>query len=173
MLHFRPESAQQKLSMLRYIIFYILLLTLCLTLLKLPISGNWIDNFCLLLAQISWGVMVLFDGEIIRNGDLLMRKTYPYAIQITKMCSALESSVTVALAVIFYPACWWVRLLWCVLAIVLIQFFNVLRIISLVYGIYLLDTHHFNFLHEQLWIFLLVLLCIGSFASWILWQLQR
>ncbi|MDO6525927.1 exosortase/archaeosortase family protein [Motilimonas sp. 1_MG-2023] len=149
---------------------YLLQLSFCLfmvfIILKLPISQPAIDDFCLLLATVTAEMLGIIDSNVRQNGSVYYWKDYRHAIDVTKECSALMFLGTAVAAILAFPVTWQKRVFGIILAIVVIEGANILRLVVLLYGLVILDRPLFNILHYQVLPFLLGLVTTLFFLLW-------
>ncbi|MEM9669655.1 MAG: exosortase/archaeosortase family protein [Pseudomonadota bacterium] len=150
-----------------YLISLFVALVIGFAVLKSPTIEPLVDGFCLSLAQVSGGIIGVFDGAVVRDGAVLYRGSYGYAIEVTKVCNALEQSLVLAMAICLLPLSWPQRLAAVAASFVFLQSLNVLRLISLVYGKVLLSPDHFDFLHLQIFVVVLAVAVVLFFIAFL------
>ncbi|ABG42267.1 hypothetical protein Patl_3767 [Paraglaciecola sp. T6c] len=149
-----------------YLLKLSLALILGFTLLKAPFMGPTIDNFCLLLAQITYQLISPFDANVMINESVYYWGSYTYAIEVTKECSALGTTMTLIVAILLFPANWKIRIQTVFLAFIFIQGINIFRLSTLLYGRVLFAPEGFNILHYHVFPFLLSLFSILFFIAY-------
>ncbi len=159
--------------MKRFLGLYLILAFTGLTLLNLDATQPLINLFCLGLANISWGVIHIFDSGITLNAAILRHGSSGFALEVTNVCSALPVSWLLCAAVLSFPAPWKMKS-WAVpAAFVLIQALNTVRIISLVYFGDWFSRPTFEVIHESVWPLVLTLLAVLIFAVWLMFTAPR
>ena len=128
---------------------------------KLPIVQPLVESFCEMLANATYYVTYLFDNSVKIQKTVIFRKS-AYAVDVSKACSALGYVVILFSAILAYPTKLRKKVRLLLEAFLFIQVLNVIRITSLLYARSLLDMQQFNFIHEQLWIYIF-LLAVCSF----------
>jgi len=150
--------------------FYIIKLTLYLligmVLIKLPMAQPLVDEICLWLAKSLASVLGLFDAGIERHGNTVIRYTYGYALIVSKECSGLSFIVSLTAAALACPIPIIKRLKAIVMFVVVWQFINILRLITLVYAQVLLPQDYFDLFHELFWMLLSTTVATGLFVVW-------
>lgn len=140
-----------------YLLKLFTLLILGFALLKAPFLGPTVDAFCLLLAKITYALISPFDSAVVIEGAVYYWKSYAYAIEVTKECSALGYTLVLVCAIMLYPGKWSTRLKAALISVLFIQAVNVFRLIALLYGRVLFVPENFNILHYQFLPFLISL----------------
>jgi len=120
-----------------------------------------VEGFCEILANATYYVTYLFDNSVKVQQTIIYRK-YAYAIDVSKACSALSYVVILMSAILAYPIKFRKKFRLLLEAFFFIQILNVIRITSLLYARELLDMQQFDFMHEQLWIYIF-LLAVSAF----------
>lgn len=137
---------------------------------KLPIVQPLVESFCELLANATYYLTYLFDNTVKVQQTVIFRKS-AYAVDVSKACSALNIAVTLLSAILAYPIKLRKKIRLLVKAFLFIQVLNVIRITSLMYAREWLDIQQFDFIHEQLWIYIL-LIAVSGFFAFNVWQLE-
>ncbi len=153
--------------MLHFITKFLLLSGTFFYLLSIDSLQASLDLFNLFLAHLSFFLIQGFDSQITLNAAVLRHGSGGFALEVTRLCNALSISALWCAALLAYPLGWRKQLAGLLLGLVLIQFFNVLRLISLLYLGVWLERPHFDLIHEQFWPLLLHLLIIIGFAFWL------
>lgn len=135
---------------------------------ELPITQPLIAKLCQLIASLTGSFLMLFDASVQINGATLFmqRMNVGYSIEVDRSCTALGFTVTLAAAILAFPNTWVERIKSVLMAILFIQSINALRVMSLLYARAELDAATFNFIHEELWVFLITLLVAIYFIYW-------
>lgn len=151
-----------------YFIFrFSIFLFLGLVVLKLPMLQNGIELFCLYLAKLTAYLLSIVDDHIRREGATILRKTYGYAIEITKECSGLVYVVFVSAAVMAVRTGWLVKIKAILLFSMIIEFLNLMRLASLVYVNVLFETSFFDSYHKQFWPLIFSIFILVAFVCWV------
>lgn len=135
-------------------------------LIKAPFLAPIIDVFCLFLAKSTTSVLQLFDSQIMRHEAIIYHRTFGYAIEVTKECSALLLLTVFFSAVLAFPTSLLNRLKGLLFAIMITQSINFIRLMSLVYLQAGLTLHHFELAHEKVWPYLLTIILSIAFTLW-------
>ncbi len=128
-----------------------------------------IGAFCLKLAQICYFFIHGFDAQVTLNAAILRHGTSGFALEVTEACSALSITALLMAAILAYPATWRAKALGLIAGVFLIQSFNVLRIMSLLYLGTWVERDTFDVVHEQVWPLFLHFGVIVFFVFW-LWH---
>lgn len=139
--------------------------------LKAPLLESAVDAFCLLLAQITYVLISPFDSAVAIDGAIYYWRSYAYAIEVTKECSALGYTLVLVAAILLYPGEWPKRLKTALISIFFIQTINVLRLILLLYGRVLFIPENFDIFHYQFLPYLLAVSTMLFFMVYIAGQL--
>jgi len=122
-----------------------------------------------LLARISGSVLALFGSDAVVTGTRITSKLF--SVEISQGCDAIQVCSLLAAAVIAFPVEFKRRMRGLILGILLLQVFNLLRIISL----YLIGAHYTNFFrsaHEVVWPGILITVTIVAWILWVRWETQ-
>ncbi|MDM8545312.1 exosortase H [Candidatus Venteria ishoeyi] len=161
-----------KSSTSRFVLFYLLLSGIGLTLLDVFAPATVIAQFCLLLAHISGGVIHWFDPNVLVIGDVLRLPDSGFALRVSGECTALQFTVLLVAGMLAFPATWKIKLLGIVGGILALQALNIIRLISLLYlGQWY--PAEFDWVHHHLWpIFFSIDLGL-LFFGWIWWSSMK
>lgn len=157
-------------SEVKFISQFIFCLFLGFIVLKLPIVQPAIESFCIFLANSIALILGVIDDAVEVKGSIIYRYDLNNAVEISKVCSGLEFVITLTAAFLVFPVSVRKRFSALLIAFVFIQSVNAIRIISLLYVHGTFDLTVFDFVHTQLWPFLLTLIAGGYFMSWALLQ---
>lgn len=136
-------------------------------LLKASAFQPLVGEFCLWLAKIVEWILVPFDSNIFRDGRTIVWKTYGYAVLIDNVCSALTFVVGIWAAILAFPVGIVWRLISIVFVFLVIEFFNLFRIILVIYSNVVMEKHIFHIFHEYFLPLLIGFLVIALFAWWV------
>jgi len=125
----------------------------------------YVDQFTVMLAKISAGLIHAGGGECLRNGAVLAKPDFTFAMEIREGCNGINVVILLWAAILAYPAPILFRLTGLPLAMAGIQAANLARVISLYYiGQY--SASLFDFAHHYLWETLILLDGIVVFGLW-------
>lgn len=118
-----------------------------------------------LLARFSTFLIALFDPKVITYGNIIQSQANGFGVAIEAGCNAVEACIVLAAAILAFPSPWRHKMLGLVMGLVVVQAFNILRIISLFYlGQWRMDA--FEFAHLYLWQGLIML---DVLVVWLIW----
>ncbi len=149
--------------------FFLLFLTLLIALFGFRITNFARDAITLpftsLLADISGGLITLFDDAVATEGVVIRSLENGFAVAIAPGCDGIEAVIILVAAVLAFPAPWKHKLIGVGIGFVAIQALNLVRIISLFYmGQW--SQVAFDWFHLYLWQALIVL---DALAVWLIW----
>jgi exosortase H (IPTLxxWG-CTERM-specific) len=152
--------------MLRFVcIFLITLLTLFTLELLQPVDDHVIVPFTSLIADISTGIIHLFDHDAVVQGKIIRSATTGFAVSIERGCNGVEAVLILISAVLAFPAPWKHKLVGIGCGFLAIQTLNLIRIISLFYlGQW--NLKWFEWFHLYLWQALIIL---DAMVVWLVW----
>jgi len=151
--------------MIRFFVIYFILITIGMSMLELPILDNFYRNFGELLAILTGNLIRLFDSSVIVNKAILTQLSTGFALEVTRECLAVETTMLFSVAVFIWHATWQQKLRWLLPSILLIQIINIVRLITLLYlGKWFPD--YFDLIHENLWPLIFVLLILMLLIYW-------
>jgi exosortase H (IPTLxxWG-CTERM-specific) len=130
-----------------------------------PPVRPYIDGFSASLASTSSGLIHLFGGACVQNGDILSTPNNSFAMQVLDGCNGVNVVILLWAAIIAFPASWKWRLIGLGGGLVAIQVLNLLRLISLFY-LGQINYAVFEFAHLYLWETLIIIDAIVVFALW-------
>ncbi len=137
-----------------------------MSMLELPVLDDYYRNFGELLAILIGGLIHLFDSNVIVNKAVLTQLNTGFALEITRECLAVETTLLFGAAVFAWHATWQQKLLWLLPSILLLQIINIIRLITLLYiGKWL--PNNFDLIHENLWPLIFALLILILFVYWL------
>lgn len=152
-----------QIKFLSLLFIYLLIGTIVL---KIPSIQPAIDLFCASLAQFIGMVLHVVDGAVQVKGLILFRNSYANAVEINSSCSALSFVMIMSSALLAFPSHWKQRIKALIFAFLFVQSINVLRIISLLYVQGGFSTDTFDFIHTELWPFLMILVLGAYYMLW-------
>lgn len=143
--------------MTRFILVFLLVLMALFTIeMQIPVQQQLIEPFTGVLAAISAGLILPFDGSVLAYGKVLQFGDSGFAVSIEAGCNGVEATIVLIAAVLAFPASWRDRLIAIVLGFLAVQLMNIVRIISLFYlGNWNLEV--FSWVHLYLWPALIML----------------
>lgn len=154
----------------KFIAQFFLYLLIGFIILKLPVVQPAIESFCTLIAKFIDLILSTVDDSVQVKGAIVYRYNFNNAVEIDKACTVLEYVTTMTAAFMIFPISLKKRVTAVLLAFVILQSVNTFRIISLLYIQSNFGLDVFDFVHTQLWPFLLVLMVGLYFISWALSQ---
>ncbi len=105
------------------------------------------------------------DPSVSSQGKVLMDVRSGFGVSIEPGCNGIEACIVLLAAILAFPASWRHKLIGIAAGLVVVQFFNVVRIVSLFYlGQW--DMDWFRFAHEYLWQGLIMLDVLVVFMVW-------
>jgi len=117
------------------------------------------------LARFSTTLITLFDPTVISYGNIIQSQANGFGVVIEAGCNAVEACIVLAAAILAFPSPWRHKILGLVMGMIVVQAFNILRIISLFYlGQWRMDA--FEFAHLYLWQGLIML---DVLVVWLIW----
>ena len=148
------------------IIFVLVLLALFAIELLGPVQTWIIQPFTAAIAQVSAGVLQLFDSTVQAQGIVLSNSETGAAVSIQPGCNGVEAMIVVMAAIIATPASWKSKGIGIGVSFLAIQVLNVVRIISL---FYLLQWNPvwFEWAHLYLWQALIMLDGLIVYLLWV------
>jgi exosortase/archaeosortase family protein len=111
-------------------------------------------------------VLHVVDGSVQVKGLILFRNNFSNAVKIDSSCSALSFVMIMSSALLAFPSNWNTRIKSLILACFFVQTINVIRIISLLYVQGSFSTATFDFIHAELWPFLMILVLGTYYLLW-------
>lgn len=127
--------------------------------------GRCYHEYMRLIAETSAACLALL-GEHLNVRDTLVNGRFPYVVVLD--CTALDSHALFIAAVATFPSPLWTRLVGWIAGMVFIFFINVTRLVVLYYA-GMSSRELFHTLHEEVFVFLIIALVCGAFASWASW----
>lgn len=159
--------------MYRFLIIFAVLALTGIALINWNGAEPAIQSFCLLLAQISYGLIHWLDSAILLQDAILTHQPTGFALLVAESCSALSLMIFFAAAVLAYPSSWQQKAWGLGIGLLLIQVANLLRLISLLYIGAWTERATFDFIHEQAWALVLHLFILLLFGLWLNWIHQN
>jgi exosortase H (IPTLxxWG-CTERM-specific) len=159
--------------MFRFLIVFLSILGFGVLLITQPevkhvFSEPWGD----LLASISYAMMSLWDGNVVRDGSVLTDPTSGFSVAVNAECNGIDAVLVLWAAVLAFPAGLRVKLPGILLGFFAIQTLNLVRIVSLFYlGQW--DRDIFTWVHHNLWQGLMILAILLVFLLWLRFLHQR
>jgi len=155
-----------------FIFRYLILLTLGFFLLKLPALEPFVGRLCELLAAVTQALMATLDSRITVQENIIRVYTGGIAIKVTKGCSGLTPLIATVAAILAFPSHWQVRVKAIVVAALIVQSINIIRLVVLFYSQIAFSRQTFDIIHGQVWPLLFSFLCAVLFLQWALQQLN-
>jgi exosortase H (IPTLxxWG-CTERM-specific) len=150
----------------RFIIVFVVCLVALFTLeLYQPVKAAVIDPFTGAVAHVSAGIMQLFDGNVIANGNIIFDARSGAGIEIVAGCNGVEAVLILVSAILAFPAPWKHKLIGIGIGFLAIQVLNLVRIISLYY-LHIWSPVWFDWFHLYLW---QALISLDALVFWLIW----
>lgn len=151
--------------MLRFLLIFLLIMGMLFALELTPPGQALVHPWAESLAGFSTFLITLFDPKVISYGNIIQSQVNGFGVAIEAGCNAVEACIVLAAAILAFPSPWRHKLLGLVMGLVVVQVFNILRIISLFYlGQWRMDA--FEFAHLYLWQGLIML---DVLVVWLIW----
>ena len=151
--------------MLRFLLIFLLIMGMLFALELTPPGQALVHPWTALLAGFSTFLITLFDPKVISYGNTIQSQINGFGVAIEAGCNAVEACIVLAAAILAFPSPWRHKMLGLVMGLVVVQAFNILRIISLFYlGQWRMDA--FEFAHLYLWQGLIML---DVLVVWLIW----
>jgi exosortase H (IPTLxxWG-CTERM-specific) len=130
-----------------------------------PVRRAVIDPWTAALAAMSGWIVSTFDASVVVSGAVLRSLTNGFAVEIQAGCNGVEACITLAAAILAFPASWRYRLLGLTLGFIAVQALNLVRVLSLFYlGQW--NFRVFEFAHLYLWQALILIDALVVFLVW-------
>ncbi len=149
---------------LRFIVvFLVLLAAFEFTLLIDVVDREVVRPFTSSIAAVSGSILGMSERNVHVQGTVISSPCF--AVDIQNGCNGLEATFFVAAAVLAFPATWKMRALGFVTGTLIIQFANLMRVVTL----FLIGCHRpalFEVFHIAVWQTTIFALAIGFFIVW-------
>jgi exosortase H (IPTLxxWG-CTERM-specific) len=130
-----------------------------------PVRRAVVDPWTNALAAGSVWLVSTFDAKVVASGAVLRSLGNGFAVEIQAGCNGVEACITLAAAILAFPATWRHRALGLALGFVAVQALNVVRIVSLFYlGQW--SMRAFEVAHLYLWQALILVDALAVFIVW-------
>jgi exosortase H (IPTLxxWG-CTERM-specific) len=130
-----------------------------------PVRQAVINPWTSALAAMSGWIVSAFDARVEVTGAILRSLANGFAVEIQAGCNGVEACITLAAAIVAFPATWRYRAVGLVLGFVAVQALNLVRVISLFYlGQWSMKA--FEFAHLYLWQALILIDALVVFLVW-------
>ena len=152
--------------MIRFFVLFLVLLALLFGLELTPWAQRWfVVPWTTALAQISTGLVTLFDSGVVATGKVISSTANGFAVSIEAGCNGVEATIVLVAAMLAFPAPWKNRLIGLAVGIVAVQGLNIVRVISLFYlGQWNRDV--FEWAHLYVW---QALIMLDVLIVWLVW----
>ncbi len=161
------EKKSESLSIIRFIVTYVVLMGLFFLLIGLKpvqdvldINGGYSNAIVVLTAKILeiFGVASTYDGSLINLPSI--------SLDVEFGCNGLEAVMIYTVAVLTFPATWKNRLIGFVAGFLVIQVLNLIRIVALAYaGVYHRDL--FDLIHIYVAQGVMIAVALGTFVLYL------
>jgi exosortase H (IPTLxxWG-CTERM-specific) len=158
--------------MIKFLILFCILAVLGLAVIDLEALLPAIHFFCLILAKMCGFLIHLFDNSLIITERVLRHGEHGFALEVAKDCSGLSASWLLLATMVAFKSHWKHKLTGFVLGFLILQAFNVVRIISLFYVGDILPEH-FDMIHKQIWPLFLNISMIFIFGGWLFYTISN
>jgi exosortase H (IPTLxxWG-CTERM-specific) len=133
------------------------------------LDSDGFRSYLVVLAKISGAFLSVFNGEVAVNGTRILDSDF--SIQVAQGCDAIQVCSLLAAAVIAFPVESLCKLRGLVLGILLLQFLNLMRIVTLFWvGSYFPSV--FKTAHEVVWPGILITITVVTWVLWVRWETQ-
>ena len=151
--------------MLRFLLIFLLIMGVLFALELTPLGQALVVPWAASLAGFSTALITLFDPKVVTFGNIIQSQVSGFGVAIEAGCNAVEACIVLAAAILAFPSPWRHKMLGLVMGMIVVQAFNILRIISLFYlGQWRMDA--FEFAHLYLWQGLIML---DVLVVWLIW----
>ena len=157
----------------RYVIVFSVAVAFSIAVLLIDsVDRNVVQPFSHGLAAFCALLINLVGGDVAASGVNLRFVAVRSGVQVANGCNAVEASLLLAIAILVFPTNWRSRLIGAPLAVLALQAFNLVRIISLLY-LNRYSADWFEFFHLYLWDAAIMLDALLLFFAWHYWQSKR
>ena len=162
-----PEWLRGKRPIFQFVGLFILLMVGFYLVTFLPaMNKGFLPHYMKLNARMSAAVLSLFGENARADGTVV--NSPRYSVDIRHGCDAIEPSVLFIAAVLAFPAKFLLKLPGLLAGTVVLSVINLFRIVTLFYtGIHFPNL--FEFMHEDVWQSLFVLLALVLWVLWAWW----
>lgn len=148
-----------------FALFLILLIGLFSLEILSPVQAHVVMPFTAFLADLSAGLIQIFDSQVTASGQVIRSLANGFAVQIAPGCNGVEAVIILFAAIFAFPAPIKHKLIGFGAGFLAIQALNLVRIISLFYlGQWSLEA--FEWAHLYLWQALIIL---DALVVWLIW----
>ncbi|HLJ45967.1 MAG TPA: exosortase H [Bryobacteraceae bacterium] len=158
-------SGTNRSTIIRYGLVFPALLLIGFDLLSEGFTSHAIEAFDSAVASAAAGLIRVFHGHVIVQGNLLASPQAGAQLKIINGCDGLHVSILLWAAILVYPSTWYGKLQGLGWGSMAIHILNVLRVVSLYY---LLQYNRvlFDFAHLYVWEALITVDALVAFALW-------
>jgi exosortase H (IPTLxxWG-CTERM-specific) len=129
-------------------------------------QNSVIVPFTQLIAKISAWLIMLFDTDVISEGVVIRDLGNGFAVAIHAGCNGVEAVIVLVAAIIAFPSPWKYKLGGIFIGSIVVQFLNLIRVISLFYlGQW--NMKIFEWAHLYIWQALIMLDVLIFFLVWL------
>jgi exosortase H (IPTLxxWG-CTERM-specific) len=170
-----PETAREdttlRRSQIRFAVIFLIVAAVLFVAYSFPyqengISERWFQRYLSAYARLAGFVLGFFDRQVSVAGNVISGHM---SLKIVKSCDAMEANLLFVAAVAAWPARWHRKLVAGAVGLVVLVVVNVVRICSL-YFVGARFPAAFEFLHIDLWPFLIIVVAIAQFVGWAVWM---
>ena len=163
----RSDWTRGKRPIFQFVGLFVVLLVGFYLLTFLPfMNKGFLPYYLELNARSSAAVLSLFGEAARANGTMVSSPRY--SVDIHHGCDALEPSVLFIAAVLAFPSSWLLKIPGLLAGTIILSIINLFRIVTLFYtGIHFQQS--FEFMHEDVWQSLFVLLALVLWVLWAWW----
>jgi exosortase H (IPTLxxWG-CTERM-specific) len=130
-----------------------------------PVRQAVINPWTSAVAAMSVWIVSAFDADVQASGAIMRSLANGFAVEIQAGCNGVEACITLAAAIVAFPASWRYRIAGLVLGFIAVQALNLVRVISLFYlGQW--NMKAFEFAHLYLWQALILIDALVVFLVW-------
>lgn len=130
-----------------------------------PVRRMIVDPWTDALAAGSVWLVSAFDAKVAASGAVLRSLSNGFAVEIQAGCNGVEACITLAAAILAFPATWGYRAIGLAVGFIAVQALNLVRIVSLFYlGQWSMTA--FEVAHLYLWQALILIDALVVFIVW-------
>lgn len=160
-------ALKRRVDLLRFFLVFLLIQSILFTASVWP-SVYWsvVMPFTNWVAAASAWLIMLFDNNVISDGNVVRDLTNGFAVTILSGCNGVEATIVLVSAILAFPSPWLHKLVGILAGIMAVQGLNLIRIISLFYlGQW--NIHVFEWAHLYIWQALIMIDVLVFFLIWL------
>lgn len=160
-------ALKRRVDLLRFFLVFLLIQSILFTASVWP-SVYWsvVMPFTNWVAATSAWLIMLFDNNVISDGNVVRDLNNGFAVAILSGCNGVEATIVLVSAILAFPSPWLHKLVGILAGIMAVQGLNLIRIISLFYlGQW--NIHVFEWAHLYIWQALIMIDVLVFFLIWL------